>query len=144
MKPPPGRPFAPGNQFGQGRPKGSRNKGQSAEQELLEQHAVNITKRCIAEALKGEKTALRLCMERLLPARRANYIRMSLPAIDTLQDLERAAEKVLQGIGRGKMRLEEGEPLMRMLESRSRLIATAELEQRLEKLEAASGLKRAA
>jgi len=38
MNKPRGKPFPPGNAFGRGRPKGSRNKTTPAAQNLLEQH----------------------------------------------------------------------------------------------------------
>jgi len=87
-------------------------------------------------------------MERISPARRDACIRLSLPAIRTAQDLDKAAEKVTQGIRRGDVTPAEGEKMMNIFEIRSRIIEKAHWESRLEKLEAnmaaASRLPRAA
>jgi hypothetical protein len=62
-----GRPFEPGNTFGRGRPRGSPNKKSLALQKLLLEHGPEIIKTVIDRAKKGERTALALCMERLIP-----------------------------------------------------------------------------
>jgi len=70
MNTPRGRPFPPGNTAGRGRPKGSRNKATMVAQQLLDQHSEPIVRKCIIEAMHGNVHALKLCMERLTPARR--------------------------------------------------------------------------
>ena len=149
MNEPRGRPFAPGNTLGRGRPKGSGNKANSAEQELLDRYAPHLVGKCIERALKGDdRSAMRICMDRILPARREASIRMSLQRIKTAQDLEKAAEKVTQAIGRGRIAPAEGETMMNVFEIHSRIIEKSQYESRLEKLEesmaAASRLPKAA
>jgi hypothetical protein len=63
-----GRPFEKGNQMGRGRPRGSRNK-RTMFAEAMEGHGETIIKQCQVLALKADPTALRLCMDRLLPVR---------------------------------------------------------------------------
>jgi hypothetical protein len=141
-----GRPFALGNKLGQGRPTGSRNKAKPG-QALLDEYAEPITRKCIAEAMQGDRSAMRLCMERISPARRGPVITMALPAIKTAADVDKAAEKVTQAIRRGEITPADGGILMNILESRSRVIEKVQWESRLEKLEAtlgAPGLPRAA
>ena len=136
MNEPRGRPFAPGNTLGRGRPKGSRNKATSVGQDLLDQYTPQLVANCIRLALKDDdRSAMRICMERIFPARRDVSIRMSLPRIQTAQDLEKAAEKVTQAIGRGRIAPAEGETMMNIFEIRSRIIEKAHWESRLEKLE---------
>ena len=148
MNEPRGRPFAAGNTAGRGRPKGSRNKANSVGQDLLDQYTPQLVAYCIRRALKdGDRSAMRICMDRISPARGAS-IRMNLPRIRTAQDLDKAAEKVTQGIGRGGLTPAEGEKMMNIFEIRSRIIEKAHWESRLEKLEgnmaAAARLPRAA
>jgi hypothetical protein len=143
---PRGRPFEPGNKLGRGRPKGSRNKAKPG-QTLLDEYAEPVTRKCIALAMQGNQSAMRLCMERVSPARRGPAITMALPAIKTAADVDKAAEKVTQAIRRGDLTPAEGGIMMNILESRSRVIERVQLESRLEKLEAtlgAAGLPRAA
>src|SRR3954470_12737376 len=117
-----GRPFAPGNTAGRGRAKGSRNKPKSPGQDLLEEYAPHLMRKCVALGLQGDRSALRLCIERIFPAQSDACIRMSLPRIKTARDVDKAAEKVTQAIGRGKITPSEGGKMMNILESRSRII----------------------
>lgn len=130
-----GRPFEPGNKYGHGRPRGSRNKIASASQETLEEHAESLTKKCLFLALQGNTTAMRLCMERLMPARRQRVLQFNLPALKTMADLAAASETVVRGVARGKLTPDEGQAFTLMLEGRRRVIETEELEGRVRALE---------
>jgi len=135
MSNPRGRPFQLGNTMGRGRPAGSRNKAKSAGQDLLDEYALHLLRKCISLAMKGDLGAMRLCMERISPARQEACIRMILPTIKTAQDVETAAEKVTQAMTRGKVTPTEGGKVISILEVRSRMIEKAQWENRLEKLE---------
>ena len=90
---------------------------------------------------------MRLCMERISPARRGACITMTLPVIRKAEDIDKAAERVTQAIRRGDLTPAEGGTMMNILESRSRVIERVQLERRLERLEetmAAADLPRAA
>src|SRR5687767_1636516 len=50
-----------------GRPPGARNKATLAALALLEGEAEALTRRCVEMALAGDATAMRLCLDRLLP-----------------------------------------------------------------------------
>ena len=88
-----GRPFQPGNQYGRGRPKGSRNKSTPAAQQLLEQYSEPIMRKCIAQALGGDVRALKLCLERVTPVRRNSLVKVNLPAIESAKDLGAVNQK---------------------------------------------------
>jgi hypothetical protein len=135
MNTPRGRPFPPGNTLGRGRPKGSRNKAKAPGQQLLEDNAELLARKCLVLAMQGDRSAMRLCMERILPARRDTSIRMNLPRIRTVQDLDKAAEKVTQEIGRGRLTPAEGETIVNILQIRVGLIENGEFGNRMEKLE---------
>lgn len=62
-----GRPFEFGNTFGQGRPPGSRNKKGLMLQKLLLNHGNEIIRTLIDRAKQGDRVALTLCVERLIP-----------------------------------------------------------------------------
>ena len=114
---------------------GSRNREKSPGQHLLDEYAPHLVRKCIALAMQGDPSAMRMCMERISPARRGATIRMNLPPIRTAQDVDRAAEKVTQAIRRGDLTPAEGGTMMNILESRSRVIERGQWEGRLEKLE---------
>ena len=65
-----GRPFEPGNQYGCGRPRGSRNKRGLQAQQLLESHAESVVRRALVEAMKGDASLLRTLLSHILPRRR--------------------------------------------------------------------------
>jgi hypothetical protein len=130
-----GRPFPPGNTLGRGRPKGSRNKVKPG-QTLLDEYADPVMRKCLAMALQGNQSAMRMCMERISPARRGAIVTMNLPPIKTAADVEKAAESVTQAIQHGELTPAGGGTMMYILESRSRVIERVQLERRLEKLEA--------
>jgi predicted DNA-binding protein (UPF0251 family) len=122
--------------WGRGRPKGSRNKKNADGQDLLDRYALPLVGKCIESALKNnDRSAMRLCMDRILPGRREAPVRLSLPRVQTAQDLEKAAEKVTQAIAHGRITPAEGEKMMNVLEIQSRIIQNSQYESRLEKLE---------
>jgi hypothetical protein len=134
-----GRPFEPGNKMGRGRPKGSRNKTNPG-QVLLDEYAVPITGKCLSLAMQGDRSAMRLCMERISPARHGARIQMNLPTIKTAADLDKAAEKVTQAIRRGKITPTEGVIVMDILEKRSNIIEKVQSVSRIERIEAILGV----
>ena len=143
MNKPRGRPFQIGNTFGRGRPKGSRNKEKFPGQHLFAQFSDGLIRNCIAQAGEGSATAMKVCMDRLNQLQRVG-VGIRLPQIKTAKDVEVAAERTIQGIRHGKITPAEGEAMMRVLESRLRVMENVELEQRLKRLEESAGLKEAA
>jgi hypothetical protein len=131
-----GKPFQPGNKYGRGRPRGSPNKIASVCQDTLDSHAENLTKKCLCLAYEGNLTALRLCMERLMPARRQRALHFNLPLTKTLADVAEASESVVRRVSRGQLTTDEGQAVSVLLEGRRRMIETQELDQRLRVLEA--------
>jgi len=136
-----GRPFAPGNKQGRGRPAGSRNKATIVLQEMLDDSGVAIIAKAKVMALQGDHVALRLCVDRLLPPRKESLVRFKLPAVRNAEDLGRALEAVLQGIASGKLTPAEGECLSAVLERRRKSIETEEIEARVRTLEERGLLK---
>lgn len=62
-----GRPFGPGNQFGRGRPRGSRNKRSLIVKQLLDQHSEAIIHKSLVLALHGDGPLLRTLLSYILP-----------------------------------------------------------------------------
>jgi hypothetical protein len=130
--------FHPGNP---GRPPGARNKTTLAALALLEGEAEALTRRCVGMALEGDATAMRLCLERILPKGRA--VRLHLP-LRTLDDLEAATANVTAALAEGAIALDEVATLAGLIEARRRLLETTELDRRLAALEAAAEAARGA
>jgi len=130
-----GRPFEPGNRLGRGRPPGSRNKANAAFDEVLGKNGRAILTKLVVQAIQGDSTAMRLCVERLLPARRQAPVKFKLPRIATAEDVSNAVEHLLQAVARGQLTPLEGQTIGAVLDVRRRAIETQEIERRLRTLE---------
>ena len=126
-----------------GRRPGCRNRATLAAEALLEGEAEALTRRAIELAIAGDTTALRLCLERIVPQRRSRAVAFDLPRIDRVEDLAGAVGSVLQEVACGRLLLDEGATLVGMMESKRRAMETIELEKRLAALEAESAGDRA-
>jgi hypothetical protein len=130
-----GRPFPPGNTASSGRPPGSRNQATQAAQGLFSENSEAVSKKCLVLAMQGNSTALRLCMERVLPACKSMPSQFKLPKVRGLADLPKAAEAILQAVANGELTPDQGERMMALLERYRAIRETAELVPRVETLE---------
>jgi hypothetical protein len=120
-----------------GRPPGSLNKATLLMEALLEGDAEQLTRKGIELALAGEPIALRMCWDRILPPRRDRPIHLNLGPVENPQQISAAGSKVVEAIGDGRITPNEGETLANVLAVQTNVVATADLESRLEQLEQA-------
>jgi hypothetical protein len=118
-----------------GKPKGARHRMTRAAETLLDGEAQNLTRKAVELALAGDTTALRLCLERVLPALKSRPINLDLPAIGNAQDLGPAFNAVLDGLAGGALLLDEATAVVGILEAKRRAIETSDIEKRLAALE---------
>lgn len=131
-----GRPFqkgASGNP--RGRAPGTRNRATRIAQELLDGEAEQITRRAIDLAKCGDPVALRLCLERIIPARRELPVDVALPAIASAGDLPAAYARLLEAAAGGELVPGEAEKLAGLLAGFLRAHEATDLERRLADLE---------
>lgn len=126
--------FATGNP---GKPKGSRNRATQAVEQMLQGQVEELTQSAIDKALEGDTTALRLCLERIAPARKDAPVSFNLPPIETAQDASEAAQAVIRAVSKGEVTPLEGATVMGLVEQFRRVLETTELEKRITALEAA-------
>jgi hypothetical protein len=124
--------FAAGNT---GRPAGARNRTTMAVLELLEGQAEALTQRAVELALGGDTVALRLCLERVAPARKDNPVQFKLPQMTSARDAAEAAAAVLEAVSLGDLTPTEGAQVMGLVDSYRRTIEVTELEARVAALE---------
>jgi hypothetical protein len=135
---PRGRPFEPGNSGNpHGRPKGSRNKTTMVIEALFDGEAAAITRKAIEKAMEGDMAALRLCVERLLPARRDRPVVFELPKIATAADALEASSAVLAACAEGILSPREASEVMALVATHTRTLELTEIEVRLTALEKA-------
>jgi hypothetical protein len=125
--------FAKGNP---GKPKGSRNRATQAVQGLIEDQCEAITQKAVEMALEGDTTAIRLCIERIAPARKDAPVEFDMPPVDSAQDAAQAASAILSEVASGSITPLEGATVMGLLEQYRRTLETSEFEKRIEALEA--------
>ena len=92
-----------------GRRRGSRNKGTLAMEALLEEGAEQLINKAMTMALAGDTSAMRLCLERILPARRDRLVHLDLPPIATAKEISGAMSTIFKAIGEGEITPGEGE-----------------------------------
>ena len=118
-----------------GRPQGSRNKSTLAMETLLETDCEAITTKCIEKALEGDMAAIRLCMDRLCPARKDTPISFDIPQMETASDAVAVMGAVLVSLSTGGITPSEAHAVAGIVETFRRTIETSELEARLIALE---------
>jgi hypothetical protein len=97
-----GRPFEKGRSGNPaGRRAGSRNKATLAAAALLAGESEALTRTAIELALAGDPTALRLCIERLLPPCRERAVKFRLPPIESVSDISAAMRAVTSALAKG-------------------------------------------
>ncbi len=134
-----GRPFQAGNA---GRPKGSRNKATLAMEALLEGEAEVIARKAVEMAKEGDTTAIRLCMDRLLPARKDRHVPFALPKLETAADAVKATAALVEAVAAGDLTPSEAGELSKLVEGFTRAADLHDIQARLEKLEQQQGTKR--
>jgi len=131
-----GRPFKPGqsgNPFG--RPKGARNKATLAMEALFDGEAEAISRMAINKALEGDMAAIRLCVERILPAVKSRPVEINLPPVETAEDIQAAHGTVIAAMAKGEITPDDAGTIAGVLEALRRAIETVELEARRVTLE---------
>ena len=99
-----------------GRPSGARNKATLAVEALLDGEAENITRKAIERALEGDTTALRLCMDRIAPARRDRHITFAVPLIDSAADAVKAQGAIIEAAAAGEITPSEASELAELVQ----------------------------
>ena len=128
------RPGESGNPAG--RPRGLKNKTTLAAEALLEGEAEALTRKAVELALAGDVTALRLCLDRIVPARRDRYVTFDLPPLTTAADAVTAAAAVTTAVASGDLTPSEAAEIAKVVDMFTRALETHDHAERIAKLEA--------
>src|SRR4051794_24193084 len=90
-----------GNPYG--KPPGAKNRVTSAAEVLLQGEAQEITRKAIEMAKAGDGPALRLCMERIYPARKERPVYFSMPALEKPTDAVTATAALVSAVATGDL-----------------------------------------
>jgi hypothetical protein len=131
---PRGRPFQPGNQFGRGRPRGSRNKRSRATQQLLHEYGEPLVRKAMAEALKGDNPLLRTFLSYLLPRWKDAPVPMGPLPAGTVADVAGSLDGIFQKVGSGELSAQDGRLVAHLLAAKLSVIFKTEIESTIFKL----------
>jgi len=133
---PRGRPFVKG-QLGNptGRQPGSSNKATFAAAALLEGESEALTRKAVDQALGGDPTAMRLCLERILPPKRERAVNFALPPIESAADIAAAMKAVAAALASGVITPGEAGKIASMVDTFIHAIETSDFERRLKNAE---------
>jgi len=118
-----------------GRPKGIIDKRIEL-RELLQSHAKDLIEKLIEDAKDGEPSALRLCIERLLPRiKPENGINFQLPegGIETGDNMQQITNGITDAVASGQMTIDEAEKFNEFLKRQRWNLEEAERKKRDEK-----------
>ena len=118
-----------------GRPRGARNRTTILLQNLLADDAEAIARKAIDMAKDGDIAVIRICMERLAPARRTEPVVLDLPPLGTAADTVDAAATIVAAAAAGELTPAEAADIAKAVDIYVRALATQEFEERLAKLE---------
>jgi uncharacterized protein DUF5681 len=126
---------------GAGRPRGARHKATLAAEALLDGEAAALTRKAIEKAKEGDTVALRLCLERILPARKDRPVRIDLPKLTSASDATAALAMVAEKMAAGEVTPDEGASVNAVIGGFIRAHEITTLESRLRALEDRLGEK---
>jgi hypothetical protein len=130
------RPFQKGQSGNPaGRPKGARNKATLALEALLDGEAEALTRKAIEMAKDGDMTAMRLCMDRIMPPRKDRPVSFALPTLKTAADAIKATSAIAEAVAAGDLTPMEAGELVKLVDGFTKAFELHEIEQRLAKLE---------
>lgn len=112
-----------------GRPVGSRNRSTLLLEALLDGQAEALMNKAIELALKGDPSALRICLDRLLPVCKERRIDLALPEVTEIEHATAALSTILTATGEGQITPGEGAVLAQIVETQKRLLDAQSLHQ---------------
>ena len=116
----------------EGRPKGSKDK-RTALRELLQPHAEDLVNKAVEMAKGGDASALRICIDRIIPAMKAKDCPVHLGNLSG--SLSERAQSVLDLLADGEITPDEANTIMGTIAAQARIIEVSELEKRIAALE---------
>jgi hypothetical protein len=119
----------------QGRPRGAISKRTELGR-LLEPHAEELITKMVELAKQGNMNALRLCIERLIPRLKEEYIEFSLPegSLTSTSVLLELGSKTIEAVSQGELSLEQSQRISNLLQSQCQMIEVSSMAQDIEQI----------
>ncbi len=120
-----------------GRPAGLRNRATREAEQMLDDEARTLTRKALDLAHDGDRTALRLCLDRIIAPRRERAVSFTMPPITGAADLAGAMAALALAAAQGMITPGEAAQLSQVFETYIRAVETTDMERRLRAVEAA-------
>jgi hypothetical protein len=104
-------------------------------EELLEGQGEKLTQKAVDLALAGDTVALKLCLERIYPARKDRAVRFALPPITSPRDAADIAAAIAEAVAAGRLTPTEAAELGKVIEIYVKAYQTAELNDRMARVD---------
>lgn len=128
--------FTPGRSGNpDGRPKGSKDR-RTAFRALLEPKAPALFSTAIELALKGDTTALKMCLDRLVPSLKAETATVLLPGLAEASSLTDQGRIILAAVAEGRLAPDRATMLLGAMAAHSKTAEIEDIGRRLAALEA--------
>ena len=118
--------------------KGSRHKATLLAEKMLADDQDEILRAVIEAAKAGDPTAMKLCIDRLVPLRKGRPIAFNLPPVETAADVAVAIGELSRAMADGELTVDEASAAASVIELHRRAIDMTDIERRLQKLEEAA------
>lgn len=121
----------------QGKPRGAQNKATRAALALLDGQLEEVTQVLVEKALSGDMVAVKLVLDKLIPAAKEAPISagLKLPERLSAESLPEAMEMIVKVVASGDLLPGQGQTLISMLDGLRKSIELSELEKRIAALE---------
>ena len=131
-----GRPFPKGRSGNpEGRPEGSRNKATLALEALIDGNGAAVVNALVGAALRGDVSAGRALLDRLVPPRKDRPVAFAMPGIKTPGDAAKAFGAIVAAVAAGEMTPMEATEVSRLLADFVKVLELTEIESRIQALE---------
>jgi hypothetical protein len=130
-------PAPEGWKFGDGRPKGTRNRRQAFARDWAEENLEDILGAARAAALEGDAAAMKIIVGLVCAPAKDRPINLELPKVESVADVPAAALVVGQAALSGKITPLEASNLLDVLERIVKISAASDIENRLAEIEKA-------
>ncbi len=117
-----------------GNPKG-RTPGVERIRQLLEPRREELVAKAVELALKGDSTALRICMDRLAPPPRSESAPVVIPGLAKAATLTDKAHRIIEAVGGGEITPDVATQLLNALAAYAKAVEVDELARRVAVLE---------
>jgi hypothetical protein len=113
-----GRPFQKGQSGNPaGKPRGRRHSITIMAEQLLDGQAGALIAKATEMALAGDTTALRLCVERIVPPRKDRPVNFALPKLESANDAAAAMAAIAEAVATGELTPLEAKDIVSIIAS---------------------------